>query len=150
MKQNGLGCSVRKRKREGQEKVIRYCKAMQTWNHIIWKSAARTHIRLIISYINYSYKFGNMTQEYGFHPRLTDIDEWRTLHRCQGHIPAWVHAQNWCQKHDVYAHWLSGNDQRKGRWIALLWMPACLIKRKVAGTTDDGQPLLSPTDCENV
>lgn len=50
----------------------------------IWTCGARTVILLFDIDMEYSYKYGIMTQEHGTHIHHIDVDERRTVHKDQG------------------------------------------------------------------
>lgn len=62
---NGLGRFVLKEKRVEWIKETRYFKDIQTSIYLICTSRARTHIYLLNIYMDYSDKFGNVTQYNG-------------------------------------------------------------------------------------
>lgn len=132
-------------KSDWQNKKIGYSEARKTSKHIILKSGAKTHIRIINMYMDYSYNYVIMTQDHDPHPFHTDVDGNGTFHRYQCHFFAWVPAHSSCRKHDFHGHSLSSNSQRQERWTPSLWIPTCLEQCQVDGTSHEGRPLqISP------
>lgn len=73
-KKDGIGCIFVEGKWVGRNKCIGYCKAKKAEKPKIWKVGARTRtaISLINIYLDSSYKYGIMMQDYSSHSRHTD------------------------------------------------------------------------------
>lgn len=54
-----------------------------------------------------------------------------------------------CRGHDVDGQCFIGNNKQQVCWAPLLWMPACPVKGKCDGSTDDRRYHLSLTDTLN-
>lgn len=62
--------------------------------------------------MDYSFNYGNKTQDHGLNPRHIDVGEKETIYRSQGHAPIWLSSHHWCRKHEVYGHWSGGSSQQ--------------------------------------